>query len=146
MLAENTTTDVTSATAVAAATSVVRTGTRFRPEPASSANRSPTAAGTDAPAAVSAPAIRDRDPTDPWSTSLDERQAGHIATASPATTTAMAPIPSTVQSNATPGWTSATRTAPTGPSGDAATAIPSARIAPAATASAALISESTIRS
>ena len=137
---------MTSATAVAAATSVVRTGKLLRPPPCSNAKRTPSTEVSDPPAAATESASRERTFAVSVPATCDDRHAGTTARAAPTTTTASAPRPSTAQSTAMPGCTSATRTAPTGPNGEAATAIAMAISAPTAIATSAFAIETVIRS
>ena len=121
--------------------SAARTGTADLPRPDWRARRTPSMTVTGAPAPDSHAAIRG------WRDggvavggaaghALASRQAGQAAQPTRSPTMATGPAVSTSQSVLIPGDGSASRAAPTGISGDAATAAAAARTAPAAVATA----------
>ena len=119
-----------------------RTGTADLPRPGCRARRTPSVTGTGTSAPDSHLAIRD------WRGSgaamsepaaghgLASRQAGQAAQPTRSPRMAAGPAVSTSQSALIPGDGSASRAAPTGISGDAATATVAARTAPVAVAAA----------
>jgi hypothetical protein len=135
----------TAATATARPSMVLRTGTLGRPPPpvpGSSANRTPVAAVTGAPARARRSANRALREDSAAAASAAAGRAPacrHAVTATRASssaTIAAAPAASTPVFTLTPGCGSASRAAPIGVSGDAAIAIATAPMAPARAATA----------
>ena len=116
----------TASTGSAVPARALRTGMALRPRPGSSARRTPVTAVTGAPAPASHRAASDRrvaaGPVRPRGRAEARRQAGQAARASIKIVISAAPAASTVVSALTPGDGSASRAAPIGISGDAATA------------------------
>ncbi len=136
-LVPNTTAAATAATAMMLPARAERTGTAVLPRPGSKASRTPMLPGTN-PVLVSSAASRDGRPRrDPGSATpsgpaarVAVRQATGLSTRSGSRAIMATPAPRMARLTSTPGAGSTALAGPIGISGEAATAMPSARIAP----------------
>jgi hypothetical protein len=115
---------------------VARTGSGRRPPPRCSASLVPTTAVTGKPAVAAAEAIDDARTAGTWPEGRTDRQASTPRTVSSAAASTHPPPASTSGSAFTPRAGSNCLTAPTGVSGETATAPATARPVPPSTATA----------